>query len=61
MEDGYLRAESFIGGVKWMRERSSKSLGVESIAKPDSLGFVFIRANRCKECKFIEFVYQEQK
>ncbi|NLT36892.1 MAG: hypothetical protein GXX95_01865 [Methanomassiliicoccus sp.] len=50
MEHGFVRAESFIGGVKWMTEVSSKSLGLESIAKPNSLGFCFMEGDRCKEC-----------
>jgi ssDNA-binding Zn-finger/Zn-ribbon topoisomerase 1 len=53
MEHGYIRAESFIGGIKWMREKSTKSLGLETVAKPDMLGFVFIEGFRCPECRLI--------
>lgn len=53
MEHGFLRAESFIGGVKWMTEVSSKSLGLESLAKPNAMGFCFLEGDRCKECRKI--------
>jgi hypothetical protein len=50
MEHGFQRAESFIGGVKWMPERSSKSLGLESLAKPDPMGFCYLEGYRCRDC-----------
>jgi hypothetical protein len=57
MEHGYLRAESFIGGVKWMPEKSSKTLGLEGLAKPDALGFCFLEGSRCRECHYIVLQY----
>ena len=57
MEHGYLRAESFIGGVKWMPEKTSKTLGLESLVKPDALGFCFIEGFRCRECHNLVLQY----
>jgi hypothetical protein len=57
MEHGFQRAESFLGGVKWMAERSSKSMGLESLAKPDSLGFCFLEGYRCRDCHSIVVQY----
>jgi hypothetical protein len=57
MEQGFVRAESFIGGVKWMAERSTKTLGLEYVARPDSLGFCFLEGHRCPECRCIVIQY----
>ncbi len=57
MESGFVRAESFIGGVKWMKEKSNRSLGLEGIAKPDSLGFCFMQGYRCPECRYVIIQY----
>jgi hypothetical protein len=57
MEHGFVRSESFIGGVKWMAEKSSKSLGLEGLAKPDALGFCFMEGFRCRDCRSIVIQY----
>jgi hypothetical protein len=57
MEHGFLRAESFIGGIKWMPEKSTKSLGLESVVKPDAVGFCFIEGERCPVCRCLVMRY----
>ena len=57
MEKGFVRAESFIAGGKWMNEKTNKTLGLESLAKPDALGFCFIEGHRCWDCHFVVLKY----
>jgi hypothetical protein len=47
MEAGFLVAESFVGGAKWMRKKTRLAMGGEVLADPDGLGNVYLEGLRC--------------
>jgi hypothetical protein len=51
MLKGYLVAESFVEGAKWMVERSRLARGGEVLIKPDGWGNVYMDAYRCMGCR----------
>jgi len=57
MERGVLAAESFVGGAKWMKERSRLALGGEHLVKPDAWGNVYFDGYRCPSCKILALSY----
>ncbi len=57
MAKGYLVAESFVEGAKWMRERTKLALGGEVLVKPDGFGNVYMDAYRCLACRRVVLRY----
>lgn len=57
MEQGYLVSESFVSGVKWMREKTRLALGGEPIQPPDSWGNVYLAGLRCSTCRLVTLRY----
>ena len=57
MEKGLLAAESFVGGVKWVKERTRLALGGESLAPPDRWGNVYLDGFRCTGCRILALSY----
>jgi len=57
MMDGFLVAESFIQGVKWVKERTRLALGGEVLVQPDSYGNVYVEGVRCPSCKMMILKY----
>lgn len=57
MELGLLRAESFMGGVKWVKDKSRKSPGKETVSKPDTYGYCYLEGFRCEICHQIIVKY----
>ncbi len=57
MEKGFLVAESFVEGAKWMTEKTRLARGGEVIVKPDGWGNVYMDARRCLECRRVIVQY----
>lgn len=57
MQKGFLVAESFVEGAKWMTERSRLARGGEVLIKPDGWGNVYMDAYRCTDCRRVFVVY----
>ena len=57
MQSGFLVAESYIGGAKWMRRRTLLAAGGESLVRPDGLGNVCLAGHRCPRCRFLALHY----
>ena len=57
MEKGLLAAESFVGGAKWVKERTRLALGGESLAPPDRWGNVYLDGFRCTGCRILALSY----
>ncbi len=57
MERGYLVAESFVEGAKWMREKTRLAIGGEVLVKPDGFGNVYMDARRCRSCRRVIVQY----
>ena len=51
MAKGYLVAESFVEGAKWMTEKTRLARGGAVIFKPDGWGNVYMDAYRCNGCR----------
>lgn len=57
MMNGFLVAESFLQGAKWMQERTRLALGGETLVQPDGFGNVYIPGLRCPSCKVLILKY----
>jgi hypothetical protein len=57
MEVGYLVAESYISGAKWMHEKTRLALGGQAIQSPDAWGNVYIAGLRCATCRLLTLRY----
>ena len=57
MAKGFLVAESFVEGAKWMTEKTRLARGGEVLFKPDGWGNVFIDAYRCTGCRRVFLQY----
>ncbi len=57
MEKGVLAAESFVGGAKWVKERTRLALGGEGLAPPDRGGNVYLDGFRCGACRILALSY----
>jgi len=57
MVAGFLVAESYISGVKWMHEKTKLALGGDPIQKPDAWGNVYIAGLRCTDCRLVTVRY----
>jgi len=57
MEQGYLVAESIVGGAKWMQEKTRLALGGEPLMPPDRWGNVYLAGLRCAPCRLITLRY----
>jgi len=57
MDAGFLVAESYIEGVKWMHEKTKLALGGDPIQKPDAWGNVYIAGLRCTGCRLVTVRY----
>ncbi len=57
MAKGYLVAESFVEGAKWMTEKTRLARGGEVIVKPDGWGNVYMDAYRCPGCRRVIVQY----
>jgi len=55
--NGFLVAESFLQGAKWMQERTRLALGGETLVQPDGFGNVYIPGLRCPSCKVLILKY----
>jgi len=54
---GFLVAESFVEGAKWMTEKTRLARGGEVIFKPDGWGNVYMDAYRCHGCRRVFLQY----
>ncbi len=54
---GYLVAESFVEGAKWMVNKTKLAVGGEVIFKPDGWGNVYMDAYRCNGCRRLFLQY----
>lgn len=57
MTKGFLVAESFVEGAKWMSEKTRLARGGEVIFKPDGWGNVYMDAYRCNGCRRVVLQY----
>lgn len=57
MAKGYLVAESFVEGAKWMTEKTRLARGGEVIFRPDGWGNVYMDAYRCLGCRRVFLQY----
>lgn len=57
MEAGYLVAESFLSGAKWMEEKTRLALGGEPLQPPDRWGNVYFAGLRCASCRLLTLRY----
>lgn len=57
MAKGFLVAESFVEGAKWMTEKTRLARGGEVIVKPDGWGNVYMDAYRCLGCRRVIVQY----
>lgn len=57
MEKGLLAAESFVGGAKWVKERTRLALGGEPLVPPDRWGNVYLDGFRCTACRILALTY----
>ena len=57
MEPGFLVAESYVGGAKWVHEKTILAIGGEKVAKTDGAGNVYIRGFRCATCRHLALYY----
>ena len=57
MQQGYLVTESYIGGAKWMEEKTRLALGGEPLAPPDRWGNVYFAGLRCTDCRLLTLRY----
>lgn len=57
MDQGYLVAESLLGGAKWMQERTRLAIGGEPIQTRDAWGNVYLAGLRCTACRLITLRY----
>jgi len=57
MAQGYLVAESMLGGAKWMREKTRLAIGGDPITPPDRWGNVYIAGLRCEACRLLALRY----
>ena len=57
MVKGYLVAEAFVDGAKWMTEKSRLARGGEILIKPDGWGNVYMDAYRCTGCRRVIVQY----
>jgi len=57
MAQGYLVAESMLGGAKWMREKTRLAIGGDPITPPDRWGNVYMAGLRCENCHLLTLRY----
>ena len=57
MQPGFLLAESYIGGAKWVTRRTRLARGGTSLVRPDGLGNVYLAGHRCPGCRFLALHY----
>ncbi len=57
MAKGFLVAESFVEGAKWMTEKTRLARGGEVMFKPDGWGNVYMDAFRCHDCRRVFLKY----
>ena len=57
MAKGFLVAESFVEGSKWMTEKTRLARGGEVLFKPDGWGNVYMDAYRCHGCRRVFLHY----
>ena len=55
-EEGFLVAESYVGGARWAPRRT-KLGGGELLVKPDRLGNVYLKGARCVACRTLVLQY----
>ena len=56
-EVGVFGAESYLGGAKWYKERSTLALGGEKIMAPSMNAMVWIDGARCRACRLLLLDY----
>ena len=57
MAKGYLVAEAFVAGAKWMTEKSRLARGGAILAKPDGWGNGHMDAHRRPGCRRVTAPY----
>ncbi len=57
MEHGFLVAESYIGGAKWVTRRTRLAGGGARLVGPDTWGNVYFEGFRCSGCKYLSLHY----
>jgi Domain of unknown function (DUF6487) len=56
-EEGTLGAMTYVGGVKWYRERSTLALGGETLQSKPLGGMVWLDGQRCPNCRLLLLHY----
>lgn len=57
MDRGFLVAESYLGGAKWVTRRTRMAAGGASLVRPDNWGNVFLAGQRCPGCRLLVLRY----
>lgn len=57
MDHGFLVAESYIGGAKWMTRRTRLGAGGKALVNPDGFGNVYLEGFRCSGCRYLSLHY----
>ncbi len=57
MEQGFIVAENFVEGARWVRQKTRLGTGGEQIVKPDALGNQYIPGFRCTSCRLMLLLY----
>jgi hypothetical protein len=57
MEHGFLVAEKFIEGARWITQKTRLGAGGEPLVEPDALGNQYIPGYRCAACRLLLLVY----
>jgi hypothetical protein len=56
-EGGTLGAMTYVGGVKWFKERSTLALGGETLESKPLGGMVWLDGKRCPSCRLLLLNY----
>ncbi len=57
MQKGFLVAESYLGGAKWVSRRTRLAGDGERIVNPDTWGNVYLAGLRCRSCRTLALRY----
>ena len=57
MDRGYLVAESYLGGAKWVARKTRLAGGGSRLVPPDTWGNVYLAGGRCPRCRLLVLRY----
>ncbi len=57
MDRGFLVAESYIGGAKWVARKTRLAGGGSRLVPPDAWGNVYFGGHRCTRCRLLVLAY----